>query len=384
MRVPAMGNNAVECSKLLIVDDDESSIRLLTVVLQNAGYSRLNSLTDPREAPRCYAEFEPDLIVVDFLMPYLDGLEVIEALQSRIPRTSYVPILVLTADPDPCTRKRALSMGANDFVTKPFDRTELVLRIRNLLETRLLHVRIHGRNQLLEEEVRQRTGALDQAQTEVIECLGKVTGYRDDDTGQHAQRVGLLAALIGRAMGFSEDRAESIRAAATLHDIGKIGIPDRILLKPGKLTGEEFDQIKRHTNIGAEILSMSHFSILKLAEEIAFYHHERWDGGGYNSTRGEDIPVAARIVTLADSFDVLTHDRPYRLAWSTERAVAEIHRERGQQFDPCVVDAFLGGFLNPGLYALHTNLARIDQTRLAEEMGRMDSRMDTSCREVGK
>jgi len=378
MQVPAMHDSAVAYSKLLIVDDDESSIRFLTVILQNAGYSRLNSLTDPREASRYYAELEPDLIVLDFLMPYLDGLEVIEALQSRIPRSSYVPILVLTADADPRTRQRALSMGANDFITKPFNQTELVLRIGNLLETRLLYVQIHGRNQLLEEQVRQRTSALDQAQTEVVECLEKVAGYRDDETGQHAQRVGVLAALIGRAMGFSEDRAQLIQAAATLHDIGKIGIPDRILLKPGKLTLEEFDQIKTHTTIGAEILTMSHFSILKLAKEIAFYHHERWDGCGYNRTIGEDIPVSARIVALADTFDVLTHDRPYKRAWPANRAVAEIHRERGRQFDPRVVDAFLGGLLNRDLYALHTSLAGIDQTGVAGDV------VDTDCREVGK
>ena len=203
----------------------------------------------------------------------------------------------------------------------------------------------------------QGAGALDRAQTEVIECLVKMASYRDDETAHHAQRVGLLAALIGRAMGFSEDRARLIRAAATLHDVGKIAIPDSILLKPGKLTLEEFDRIRKHTTIGAEILSMSHFSILKLAQEIAFYHHVRWDGCGYNSTRGEDIPIAARIVTLADTFDVLTHDRPYRHAWPADRAVAEIHRERGRQFDPRVVDAFLGEFFNSDLYALHTSLS---------------------------
>jgi putative two-component system response regulator len=363
-----MGTAPLKYSKLLIVDDDESSIRLLTAVLQQAGYSRFDTLTDPREVPRHYTEFEPDLIVVDYLMPHLDGLEVIEGLQSRIPPGRYVPILVLTADPDPGIGQRALSVGANDFLTKPFDRTELVLRIGNLLETRLLYDQIRGRNRLLEEQVRQRTSNLVQAQTEVIECLVKVARYRDDETGEHAQRVGLLSATIGRALGFSEDQAQSIRVAATLHDIGKIGIPDLILLKPSKLTHEEFDRIKEHTTIGAEILSMHHFAILKLAEEIALYHHERWDGRGYNGMKGEDIPIQSRIVALADTFDVLTHDRPYRLAWSTNEAVAEINREKGQQFDPRVVDAFLGGFLHRDLYALHTNLESVDPMPMGFEV----------------
>lgn len=361
--VTAMRTSAVKYSKLLIVDDDESSICFLTAVLQKAGYSKLASLLDPREASGYYAEFDPDLILLDFLMPYMDGSEVIEALHSRFPEGDFVPILVLTADADPAIRQRALSLGANDFLTKPFDQAELVLRVGNLLATRLLHVQIQGRNQVLEEQVRQKANALDQAQTDVIECLEKVAGYRDDETSQHAQRVGVLAAQIARAMGFSEDRAQALRIAATLHDIGKIAIPDHILLKPGKLTRFEFDRIKTHTAVGAEILSMSHFSIVNLAEEIAFYHHERWDGGGYNGMKGEAIPVAARIVALADTFDVLTHDRPYRQAWPTDRALEEILRERGRQFDPCVVDAFMGGFSDPDLCALRASLARPDQTR---------------------
>jgi putative two-component system response regulator len=356
-----MATSTVKGSKLLIIDDDESAIRVITAVLKDASYDRFSTLTDPREASRYYSDFEPDLILIDLLMPYMDGLEVIEGLQSRIPRNSFLPILVLTADAEFHTRQRALTLGAKDFLTKPFNRVELILRVGNLLETRLLYVQIHGSNVALEEQVRQGACDLDQAQAEVIGCLEKVASYRDEETSQHCKRVSLLATLIARAIGFSEDRAQLIGAASTLHDIGKIGIPDRILLKPGKLTPDEFDQIKTHTAIGAEILSISHSSIVKVAGEIAHYHHERWDGQGYNGLSGENIPVAARIVALADTFDVLTHDRPYRRAWSADRAVAEIHGERGRQFDPGVVDAFLGGSLNRDLCALRTNLADIDQ-----------------------
>jgi putative two-component system response regulator len=347
----------IESAKLLIVDDDEGVIRLISAVLQHAGYARLNSLTDPREFQRIYAELKPDLILMDILMPHLNGLSVVEALQCEIPLDNYVPILFLSADTDPSVRARALSIGAKDFLSKPFNPAELVARVRNLVEARLLYIQIRGLNRSLAEKVKGLRNALEHAGVEMAGCLAKAASYRDDDTGQHAQRVGCLAHEIALAMGFSQADARLLQAAAALHDIGKIGIPDRILLKPGKLTQEEFDQIRTHTAIGAEILSHSQFSILKLAEEIAAYHHERWDGGGYNGRRGETIPVAARIVTLADTFDVLTHDRPYRTAWSVDEAITEILRQRCLQFDPGVVDAFLSRFVSRDLCALSNSVA---------------------------
>jgi putative two-component system response regulator len=232
-------------------------------------------------------------------------------------------------------------MGAKDFVTKPLDVMEVSLRIYNLLETRWLHVELSRHNETLEEKVRDRTLELEAAQLEILQRLALAAEYRDDCTGQHTQRVGHLAALLGRAIGLPKDHVELIRRAAPLHDVGKIGIPDGILLKPGSLTAEEYSQIKTHTDIGRIILSGSRFPILQLAEQIALHHHERWDGRGYYGIKETEIPLEARIVSIVDVFDVVTHERPYKKAASSEFAMETIRQERGKQFDPNLVDVFV-------------------------------------------
>jgi putative two-component system response regulator len=194
---------------------------------------------------------------------------------------------------------------------------------------------------MLEAKVRERTRELESAQIEIIERLARAAEFRDDNTGQHTERVGQMAALLAREIGMPDTTVSLIRRAAPLHDVGKIGIPDSILLKLGKLTDEEFALVKTHTTIGARILSGSRFSLLRMAEEIAFSHHERWDGSGYEGLAGEAIPLAGRIVTIADVFDALTQKRPYKAAWPIGDAIAEIDRQRGRQFDPTLVDAFL-------------------------------------------
>jgi putative two-component system response regulator len=204
-----------------------------------------------------------------------------------------------------------------------------------------LYLQIQSQNQLLEAKVRERTRELEAAQIEIIERLARAAEFRDDNTGQHTERVGQMAALLARELGLPDAQVSLIRRAAPLHDVGKIGIPDSILLKLGKLTAAEFELVKTHTTIGARILSGSRFPLLRLAEEIAFSHHEQWDGRGYAGLVGDTIPLAGRIVTVADVFDALTQKRPYKAAWPVEEAVAEIARQRGRQFDPQVVDAFL-------------------------------------------
>lgn len=324
----------------MIVDDEPGNVDLLKRVLERAGFHKLDSTNDPREAVSLYVETRPDLILLDLHMPYLDGLAVMDRLNDIV-EASYLPILMLTGDMTPEARREALSRGAKDFVNKPFNPDEVLLRIRTLLETRFLYLQIQSQNQMLEAKVRERTRELEAAQIEIIERLARAAEFRDDNTGQHTERVGQMAALLARELGLSDAQVSLIRRAAPLHDVGKIGIPDSILLKLGKLTPPEFELVKTHTSIGARILSGSRFALLRLAEEIAFSHHEQWDGRGYAGLTGNHIPLAGRIVTVADVFDALTQKRPYKAAWPVEEAVAEIERQRGRQFDPDVVDAFL-------------------------------------------
>src|SRR6188472_2404542 len=304
-------------ARILIVDDEAANVELLRRLLERAGFSRLDSTNDPREAAPMFKRLGPDLVLLDLHMPHMDGLQVIDEL-NQLGHASYLPILMLTGDMTPEARREALSRGAKDFVNKPFHADEVLLRIRTLLETRFLYLQIQSQNQVLEAKVQERTQELEAAQIEIIERLARAAEFRDDNTGQHTERVGQMAALLARQIGLSDSQVSLIRRAAPLHDVGKIGIPDSVLLKLGKLTKEEFEIVKTHTSIGARILSGSRFTILRLAEEIAYNHHERWDGSGYVGTRGSDIPLAGRI-----------------------EAIAEIDRQRVRQFDPALVDAFL-------------------------------------------
>jgi cyclic di-GMP phosphodiesterase len=327
-------------ARILIVDDEDANIEILRRILTRAGFTRLESTNDSRQATALYVEHRPDLILLDLHMPHIDGLEVMDQL-NEIAEASYLPILILSGDLTPVARRDALSRGAKDFVGKPFQQDELLLRIKTLLETRFLYIQIQSQNQLLEAKVRERTRELVEAQIEIIERLAIAAEFRDDNTGQHTHRVGQMSALVAKQLGLPDSQVSLIRRAAALHDVGKIGVPDSILMKIGKLTPEEFEIIKTHTVIGARILSGGKFPLLRLAEEVAFSHHERWDGEGYARIRGVDVPLAGRIVAVADVFDALTQQRPYKPAWPIAEAIGEIDRQRGRQFDPEVVDGFL-------------------------------------------
>ncbi len=327
-------------ARLLVADDEDGNVEILKRILARAGFTRVETTTDSRRVAELYVQQRPDLILLDLHMPHLSGLEVMDQL-NEIAEASYLPILILSADLTPEARRDALSRGAKDFVAKPFQPDELLLRIRTLLETRFLYLQIQSQNQLLEAKVRERTRALEDAQVEIIERLAAAAEFRDDNTGQHTQRVGQMSALLARQLGLPDSQVALIRRGAELHDVGKIGVPDAILLKMGKLTTAEFEIVKTHTTIGARILSGGKFPLLRLSEEIAFTHHERWDGSGYAGIRGTDIALAGRIVAIADVFDALTQQRPYKPAWPVADAIAEIDRQRGRQFDPDVVDAFL-------------------------------------------
>jgi putative two-component system response regulator len=328
-------------ARILVVDDEPANVDLLERTLDVAGYRDVVSTTDPRLVMELVRTFKPDLILLDLLMPHLDGFAVMELLPSVIPTDSYLPVLVLTADATLETRRRALAGGAKDFLTKPLDLEEVLLRIANMLDTRFLHVQLQAQKQVLEDRVEQRTRELEDSYIETFERLALAAEYRDDDTGQHTVRVGGTAALLAQELSLPAREVELLTRAAGLHDVGKIGIPDEILLAPRKLTIEEFEVVKTHTVIGAKILSGSRSPLLSMAEEIAWSHHERWDGRGYGGLAGEEIPLYGRITTVADVFDALTHKRPYKEAWPIDEAIAEIGRQRGEQFDPQVVDAFM-------------------------------------------
>jgi len=326
-------NRTLNEAKILIVDDELSNVRLLEVILREAGYPNVFCLSDSRETAAMVDAIVPDLILLDLNMPFLDGLGVIRTLKPRL-AISPIPILVLTADATSSAKYQALEEGATDFLTKPFDSREVLLRIRNMLQ-------VHFHAVLLEERVRERTKELEDSQRETIQRLARAAEYRDDQTGQHANRVGVMCGRIAEALGFCPIEVQTIAQAAALHDVGKIGISDSILRKPGKLTTEEFALMKEHTRIGAAILSGGASALLRLAEEIALHHHEKWDGTGYWGLSGAAIPLPARIVALADAFDAMTQVRHYKAALSVADALDEIRSQRGRHFDPALVDVFL-------------------------------------------
>ena len=335
-----MDEQAILQARILIVDDQEANVTLLERLLAVSDFVNVATTTDSSKAVELCAELEPDLVLLDLQMPPPDGFEVMSQLAPWTQGSTRLPILVLTADATRETKRHALAVGATDFLSKPFDTTEVVLRIRNLLLTRLLQVELRDQNKLLERRVQERTRDLEEARLEILERLAFAAEYRDDATGQHAQRIGRLAALVARELGLPDETVELIRRAAPLHDVGKLGLSDAVLLKQGHLTPEEMEAMKLHTIIGGEILGRSRLPLLRMSEEIALAHHERWDGSGYPAgLKGDEIPLAGRIVAVADAFDVLTQRRTDPVL--PEEALAEIRRLAGRQFDPRVAEVLL-------------------------------------------
>ena len=335
-------DDQLQAMKILLVDDEPAQVAILRSVLRRAGFNNLTVVQDPREVLSTYEREQPDLMLLDMNMPHLSGLQVMDALRSELAKGDYFPILVLTADARASVKQNALASGARDFLAKPFDSTEVVLRVRNLLETRRYHRALKQQNDALEHEVSERTRQLERSQVEMLVRLARAAEYRDDKSGEHVWRVSQLAAQLASELGLERGRVELIMRAARLHDVGKIAIPDGILMKPSQLTPQEFEVIKTHTTAGAKLLSGGHSPLMKLAEIIALTHHERWDGSGYpQGLKGESIPLEGRILALADAVDALTHDRAHQKACSLEEAVEEVRRQSGKQFDPKLVEALL-------------------------------------------
>ena len=329
----------VAAARVLVLEDEPDLATLLEMQLRHAGFGEILTLLHARGVDEVFDSFQPDIVLTDLHMPGATGFDVISTLRRKAVG-EYLPIVVLTADVERETKHRALDAGATDFLPKPVDGTELRLRLNNLLETRTLYRALRDQNAHLEQRVQARTRDLEIAKLEILERLARAAEYRDDATGQHAQRVGDTAAALAEALELPSEQVLLIRRAAPLHDVGKIGVPDSILLKPGALTASEFEVMKRHTKIGAKLLAESIAPQLRLAERVALTHHERWDGRGYGGLRGEEIPLVGRIVAVADAFDAMTHDRPYRSALDMEEAIERIRADAGSHFCPTAAGIF--------------------------------------------
>lgn len=326
--------------RVLIIDDSRSSLALLAGVVADVDGAVIDTCQSPLDALARTAREQYDLVLVDNIMPDMDGVEVTRRLRAR-DAYRLVPIIMVTSDSDQRLRVDAIGAGATDFINKPFDRTELLARVRNLLALRQAQIELADRTRWLVREVESATRHLVEREEEVIWRLARAIEYRDGDTGEHVSRVAAICRILARAMHLSEERCRIIYLAAPLHDIGKIAIADAILGKPGKLTPEETNEMRKHVTIGARILENGSSDLIRVAELIAQSHHERWDGTGYpDGLSGYDIPIEARIVALADVFDALCSERPYKSAWPIERARDEVRRLRGTHFDPACVDTF--------------------------------------------
>ncbi|MGE5476898.1 MAG: HD-GYP domain-containing protein [Bacteroidales bacterium] len=325
-----------------IVDDNDTNLMLFEQLALRIGPDvEVATFADPLVALEACRASVPDMIVVDYMMPGMDGHQYVQAVR-KLPGMRDVPIVMVTAAAERSVRQKALELGVTDFLAKPVDPAEARVRFANLLALRRGHLQLRDRNRWLADEVRKATATVIEREQELILRLSKAAEFRDPETGAHIVRMARYSELIARRMGLEPEFCDLILKAAPMHDLGKLGIPDGILLKPGKLTEEEFSVMTKHPLIGHEILSNSDSQLIQLGAEIALSHHEKFDGTGYpNKLAGEAIPLSGRIVAVADVFDALTSERPYKAAWPVEKARALLEENSGSHFDPACVAAFL-------------------------------------------
>ena len=316
-----------------MVDDIPDNIEVLRWVLLD-DYQVMAATHGKKALKIAQGNLKPDLILLDVMMPDIDGYEVCRQLKSD-PRTAKIPVIFLTTRDEAENEKKGFEIGAVDYIHKPIKPSIVQARVRT-------HLSLYNQNCLLEEKVRERTLELQETRLEITQRLGRAAEFRDNETGMHVIRMGHYSRLIANALNVSKDWSDMILHAAPMHDVGKIGIPDKILLKPGQLNPKEWETMKTHATIGGQIFSEGQSSIMKMSHTIALTHHEKWDGSGYpKGLMGENIPLEGRIVAVADVFDALTSERPYKKAWSVEKSLALIEMESGKHFDPQVVQAFL-------------------------------------------
>jgi putative two-component system response regulator len=357
-----VGDDFVLASKIMIVDDEAYNIQVFHKHLQLAGYRYFCTTSDSTQAMTMLRREKPDLLLLDIMMPEVSGLDILQELRST-PEYRHLPVIVLTASTSRETKQRALQLGTNDYLHKPIDYEDLTLRVRNVLLMKAFQDRLRRHAERLEEIVQRRTAELAASREEIIRCLARAGEFRDNETGNHVVRVGKYTGVIARELGFSPERVEILEQAAQLHDLGKIAIPDSILLNPGKLSPDEFDfmkkhclfgrdiiqplsveardRLQRHSMLGAQLLSVRGTPVLATAALIALTHHEKWDGSGYPlGLAGEDIPLEGRMTAVADVFDALSTKRPYKPAFPRQKCFDILEAERGKHFDPRVLDAF--------------------------------------------
>lgn len=362
-------------SRILIVDDSVGNIALLRRLLARNGFTDVIATSDSSEATEMVHRHDPDLVLLDLHMPGVDGFEVLDSLRTTT-TSRFLPVLVITGDTTQEARRRALGCGATDFLAKPLDVVEVELRMRNLLHMRELHRRLDAENDALDKRVKSRTRDLWQvvqdlerahedlrhAYAETVDRLSLAAEFRDDETAQHLHRMSRYCEVLARKLGLDDADVALIRVASVMHDVGKIGVADRILLKPSKLTPDEFEAMKKHAEYGYQILRGSSSTLLETAASIAFSHHERWDGTGYpRGLAGEDIPLFGRIAAIADVFDALSSDRVYRKAFPLPDVVRLMEADRGKHFDPHLLDVFLDS-LDEVLRVTHPDLGEASRT----------------------
>ncbi len=317
---------------ILVVDDMPDNISLLSSIL--AGSYKVKAANSGNKAIKIAFDTPPDLILLDIMMPELDGYEVCKTLKNDL-RTRHIPIIFITALGEVEDEKTGFDYGASDYITKPVSPPIVLARVKN-------HLALYDQNRELERKVAERTTALARSRFEIIRRLGLASEYKDNETGLHVERMSYYCHVLAKGIGLPSIETDIILNATPMHDVGKIGIPDKILQKPGRLTDDEIIIMQKHAQFGADIIGEHDDPMLQAAREVALTHHEKWDGTGYpNRLAGEKIPIIGRIAAVADVFDALTSERPYKEAWAVDRAVDLLRDESGRHFDPVLIEVFL-------------------------------------------
>jgi len=325
-------DNKIRKKTILVVDDNPENIHLLRETLHQ-DYKVKAAINGKIAIKIACGMSQPDLILLDIMMPEMDGYEVCQYLKKQ-PKTMQIPIIFVSAKSEVCDEQKGFELGAVDYITKPISPPIVLARVS-------AHLQLADQQQHLMSLVAEKTQDLEKTRMEIIHSLGRAAEFKDNETGMHVVRMSWYSYYLAQQVTENNDWSELLRNAAPMHDIGKIGIPDEVLLKPGELNADEWEIMQKHVEYGVEILGKHETALLALALEVAQYHHEKWDGSGYPSgISGEDIPLSARIVAIADVFDALTSQRPYKKAWSVEKAIELIDSESGKHFDPKLVLEF--------------------------------------------